>query len=101
MHYCLCRASEIVTGLTPGYPWWRRSWADCWRLGSIGCWFEATHSMKAAWILSLSSAFSLSATAQAGKDWGVERESYVDPVTEVRVWELTKGTNVSDNLYFH
>jgi len=37
----------------------------------------------------------------AGRDWGVERESYVDPVTNVRVWELTKGTNTADNLYFH
>ena len=36
-----------------------------------------------------------------GRDWGVERESYVDPVTSVRVWELTKGTNTADNLYFH
>ncbi|AMY11541.1 hypothetical protein LuPra_04792 [Luteitalea pratensis] len=36
----------------------------------------------------------------AGKDWGVERESYLDPVTGVRVTELaTVGT--SDNLYFH
>ena len=59
------------------------------------------NSMKKAWILCLSSAFSLSATAQVGRDWGIERESYVDPVTEVRIWELTKGTNVSDNLYFH
>jgi len=36
-----------------------------------------------------------------GQDWGVERESYVDPVTGVRIWELTKGTNIADNLYFH
>jgi oligogalacturonide lyase len=36
-----------------------------------------------------------------GRDWGVERESYVDPVTSARVWELTKGTNRADNLYFH
>jgi len=40
-------------------------------------------------------------SGDAGKDWGVERESYVDPVTSVRVWELTKGTNAADNLYFH
>jgi len=38
---------------------------------------------------------------QAGKDWGIERESYLDPVTGVRVLELTRGTNIADNLYFH
>ena len=57
--------------------------------------------MKIGWIFGWSAALALSATAQVGRDWGVERESYVDPVTEVRVWELTKGTNVADNLYFH
>ena len=37
---------------------------------------------------------------RVGQDWGVERETYVDPVTGVRVTELaTAGT--SDNLYFH
>lgn len=35
-----------------------------------------------------------------GKDWGVERRSYLDSVTGVRVWEMTT-TGVSDNLYFH
>ena len=35
-----------------------------------------------------------------GRDWGVERETYVDPVTGVRVTELTT-TGTSDNLYFH
>ena len=39
--------------------------------------------------------------SDAGKDWGVERQSYVDAVTGVKVWEMTKGTNASDNLYFH
>lgn len=39
--------------------------------------------------------------SNVGRDWGVERESYVDPITGVRVWELTKGTNAADNLYFH
>jgi oligogalacturonide lyase len=38
--------------------------------------------------------------AQIGKDWGSERQSYLDPVTGVRVWELTT-TGISDNLYFH
>ena len=38
---------------------------------------------------------------QAGKDWGVECESYLDPVTGIRVMELTRGTNRADNLYFH
>ena len=48
--------------------------------------------------------FVLAVSLQAGnigKDWGVERKSYVDPVTGVRVWELTKGTNAANNLYFH
>jgi len=40
------------------------------------------------------------AFAQVGKDWGIERQSYVDPVTGVRVWEMTT-TGTSDNLYFH
>ena len=39
--------------------------------------------------------------SNVGKDWGVERESYLDSVTGVRVWELTRGTNVADNFYFH
>ena len=38
--------------------------------------------------------------AQVGKDWGVERQSYADPVTGVRIWEMTT-TGASDNLYFH
>ncbi len=38
--------------------------------------------------------------AQAGKDWGVERQYYADPATQVRVCELT-STAASDNLYFH
>lgn len=36
-----------------------------------------------------------------GKDWGVERQSYLDPVTGVRVWEMTATGSVSDNLYYH
>lgn len=39
--------------------------------------------------------------AQAGRDWGIERTTYQDSVTGVRITELTSGTNVSDNLYFH
>lgn len=39
--------------------------------------------------------------SDAGKDWGVERQSYLDPVTNIRVWEMTKGPSVSDNLYYH
>lgn len=39
------------------------------------------------------------AASDAGKDWGVERKSYRDPVTHVRVWELTGGH--ADNLYYH
>ena len=36
-----------------------------------------------------------------GKDWGVERRSYPDPVTGVRIWELTRGAHAANNLYFH
>ncbi len=43
---------------------------------------------------------SITVLAQVGKDWGVERQSYLDPVTGVRVWEMTT-TGASDNLYFH
>ncbi len=39
--------------------------------------------------------------SQIGKDWGVERQSYLDPVTGVRIWEMTKGPSSGDNLYFH
>ncbi|MEW6156861.1 MAG: hypothetical protein AB1813_05475 [Verrucomicrobiota bacterium] len=39
--------------------------------------------------------------ANVGKDWGSERESYVDTTTGVRVWEMTKGTHAANNLYFH
>ena len=42
-----------------------------------------------------------SLASDVGRDWGSERESYLDPVSKVRVWELTKGTNAADNLYFH
>ena len=39
--------------------------------------------------------------SDAGKDWGVERQSYVDPATGIRIEELTKEPFASDNLYFH
>src|ERR1041385_93645 len=39
--------------------------------------------------------------SNVGKDWGIEGESYVDPVTGVTVQELTRGLTASDNLYFH
>src|ERR1043166_2991301 len=58
--------------------------------------------MQRIWLLNLAliSGISLRA-ADAGKDWGVEREFYADPVTGVRVQELTKGPAASDNLYYH
>lgn len=37
----------------------------------------------------------------AGRDWGVEQEVYTDPVTGVRIRELTARDHVADNLYFH
>lgn len=39
--------------------------------------------------------------SDVGRDWGIERQAYTDPITSVRVWELTKPGIVSDNLYFH
>ena len=39
--------------------------------------------------------------SDAGRDWGIERSEYLDPVTGIRVTELTRGTNAADNLYFH
>ncbi|MBI3849714.1 MAG: PD40 domain-containing protein [Verrucomicrobia bacterium] len=51
--------------------------------------------------LNLAIAASPALHEKAGKDWGVEREACLDPVTGVRVWELTKGTNAANNLYYH
>ena len=39
--------------------------------------------------------------ADAGKDWGVEKRSWTDPVTGVRVWEMTANKGDASNLYFH
>ncbi len=39
--------------------------------------------------------------AGVGQDWGIEQNVYTDPVTGVRVRELTRSPNVADNLYFH
>lgn len=50
--------------------------------------------------LSLTQTVALLAS-DAGRDWGVERQSYTDPVTGVRIWEMTKAGSASDNLYFH
>jgi hypothetical protein len=36
--------------------------------------------------------------SQVGKDWGVEREAYIDPVTGARIWEMTRGNHATDNL---
>ena len=43
----------------------------------------------------------LAYSSETGKDWGVERESYADPVTGIQIQELTHGPSASDNLYFH
>jgi oligogalacturonide lyase len=37
----------------------------------------------------------------AGKSWGVERRSYSDPVTGMRVVEITAEGVQADNLYYH
>jgi oligogalacturonide lyase len=39
--------------------------------------------------------------SDAGRDWGVERRFYKDPVTGVRIQELTAPPHTADNLYFH
>ena len=58
--------------------------------------------MKQTWFCGLNFILCASLHASdAGKDWGSERESYLDPVTHVRVWEITKGPAASDNLYYH
>ncbi|MCL4722634.1 MAG: hypothetical protein M5U12_33590 [Verrucomicrobia bacterium] len=36
-----------------------------------------------------------------GRDWGVERQTYTDPVTGLSVQELTRPGTAADNLYFH
>ena len=41
----------------------------------------------------------LLAASDAGRDWGVERKAYNDPVTGIRVWEMS--AQKADNLYFH
>ena len=38
--------------------------------------------------------------SDAGRDWGIERECYPDPVTKLQICEIaSKG--VAQNLYFH
>ncbi len=41
------------------------------------------------------------AASAAVREFGVEASTYVDPVTGVRVRELTAAPNTADNLYFH
>jgi Tol biopolymer transport system component len=39
--------------------------------------------------------------SDAGKDWGIERVEYTDPISQVRVAELSSHATPADNLYFH
>lgn len=39
--------------------------------------------------------------SDVGKDWGVERQTYRDPVTGVTIVELTRGPHAANNLYYH
>lgn len=39
--------------------------------------------------------------SDAGRDWGIEQTVHQDPVTGVRIRELTGPGNTADNLYFH
>ncbi len=57
--------------------------------------------MKSAWLCLFGMSCAVLQASDVGKDWGIERQSYLDPVTQVRVWELTREPVTSDNLYFH
>ena len=39
--------------------------------------------------------------SSVGKDWGIEKQSWIDPVTGVRVWEMTANKGDANTLYFH
>lgn len=39
--------------------------------------------------------------SDAGRDWGIERQWYQDPVTGVHIQEITAPGSAADNLYFH
>ncbi len=52
-------------------------------------------------LLGLQAAALWAAGPQAGKDWGVERASYSDPVTGAPISEVTREPHAADNLYFH
>jgi oligogalacturonide lyase len=39
--------------------------------------------------------------SDVGKDWGVEKQSWIDPITGVRVWEMTANKGEANTLYFH
>lgn len=39
--------------------------------------------------------------SDVGKDWGVEKQSWIDPCTGVRVWEMTANKGEASTLYFH
>ena len=50
-----------------------------------------------AWLLLVTS---LPVFGQVGRDWGIERRSYVDPTSGVSITEMATA-GVNDNLYFH
>ncbi|MBL8229581.1 MAG: hypothetical protein JNL98_13920 [Bryobacterales bacterium] len=59
-----------------------------------------------AWCLAMGLALGLGLAAepllaQAGKEWGVEHQTYNDPVTGITVTELTGRSVKSTNLYYH
>jgi oligogalacturonide lyase len=51
--------------------------------------------------LTLLAAATLATASDAGRDWGVERRSQVDPVTGVPVWTITANKGVANSLYIH
>ncbi len=67
-------------------------------------WLYRIDRAQTAWLSLVCTLFLCLQAARAsdvGRDWGVQRTSYLDPVTGVQVWELTRATNTADNLYFH
>lgn len=53
------------------------------------------------WLIALGLGLTKTSYGQAGRDWGIERTEYVDPVTHVKIHELTDKNSKADNLYFH
>jgi len=64
-------------------------------------WPDGRRKLGRAACLLLLCARALPAHGQAGRDWGIEKRAYQDPVTGQQIWELTGTNGTADNLYFH